>query len=368
MQATVDRPGLTEQVTAEDGSGPRVRRAWRRGAAYVLGIAVAVALPLAAFRGVDLRQSWDLLRGATAGLLLPAGGALLFSVCLRAWRWRSMLQTYADVRTRSCLSATFVGCLANNVLPLRLGELVRARSLRQLEGVSTATVLCTLAIERVADMIALTLLMVGSLALSLAGEHRDELAVAACLALAGCAAAIVVLGVGYQWRDGVSRLLTAPLRLVGHGLDVKAAELVKRFLTGMEVAASGRRLLHLGLLSLALWGTVVLFGYLVGEALHLGLGPAQYTVVLFTAAFAAVLPGAPGAVGTFHGLVCLGLYFVGVRDPAAALAYAAALHGIEWVLVNVTGAYFLLSDGLAIVGPNAAAGWGRPGPTPEPAR
>jgi uncharacterized protein (TIRG00374 family) len=348
-----DFAGRTDPAGRAGGAGGR------RWAAYAAGAALAVAVPVLAFQGVDVWQSWELVRGAASGLLLAAALSLVLAIGLRAWRWQAMLACYADVRTRSCLSATCVGYLANNLLPFRLGELVRARSLKQLEGVSTATALGTLAVERVADVIALTILMAGCVGLSLAGEARGELVLAAGATLACCAALILVLCVGYRRQDAVARGLSAPLGLLSRRLRERVRQAVKRFLAGLRVAGSYRQLGRLTLLSLGVWAMVVVTSYFVGQSLGLGLTPAHYTVVMFAAAFAAVIPAAPGAVGTFHGLACLGLYLVGVRDAAAALAFAALLHGLDWLLVSAAGAYFLIRDGLGFFAPR---------PTAEPAR
>jgi hypothetical protein len=41
---------------------------------------------------------------------------------------------------------------------------------------------------------------------------------------------------------------------------------------------------------------------------------------------------------------------VGVGSKEQGLAFGAVLHLVEWVLMNVTGAYFLIVDHLSLVG------------------
>src|SRR5204862_5789578 len=62
-------------------------------------------------------------------------------------------------------SATMIGFMANNLLPLRLGEFVRARALGRRENLSKTTVFATVVVERVVDMI--TLLAIFGIALLL---------------------------------------------------------------------------------------------------------------------------------------------------------------------------------------------------------
>ena len=51
------------------------------------------------------------------------------------------------------LGYTYIGYLANNVLPARLGELVRSHALGEGEGISRTTVLGTVVVERIVDTV-----------------------------------------------------------------------------------------------------------------------------------------------------------------------------------------------------------------------
>ena len=52
------------------------------------------------------------------------------------------------------LGYLLVGYLANNILPARLGELVRSHYLGDREGISRASALGTVVVERVVDLVA----------------------------------------------------------------------------------------------------------------------------------------------------------------------------------------------------------------------
>jgi uncharacterized protein (TIRG00374 family) len=324
------------------------RKKW---AALIAGVLLSVILPVLAFQGIDLSQSWRLALNCRLPELLAAGGFFLLSLGLRAWRWRFLLAAQGKARVRSCLSATCVGFLANNVLPFRLGELVRVRSLRQLEGIRAAKVLGTVAVERILDILALVFMLGIYLALSAGGMHRAELLVAGLIALALAAGLALALALGYWRRHWLQWLIATPLSWVSPRLAERASGLVERFFEGLQVFASWRQVFLVVALSGAVWGGSVFSCYFVGEALGLGLAAGHYVVVVFTVAFGAVIPAAPGAVGTYHGFARLGLYLLAVQSGEAALAYAVVLHALEWVLVNITGAYFLYADRLRVMAP-----------------
>ena len=63
----------------------------------------------------------------------------------------ALLAPIAPVPYRRVLGYTYIGYLANNVLPARLGELYRSHALGEGEGISRTTVLGTVVVERVVD-------------------------------------------------------------------------------------------------------------------------------------------------------------------------------------------------------------------------
>src|SRR5207247_73618 len=109
---------------------------------------VAIALILGQ---VDLARTADVLATAApvwVGLML----ALTFTDLLfRAWRWQRLLAPIHHVPYLRTLGYLGIGYFANNLLPARLGELVRSHYLGDREGISRATTLGTLFVERVVD-------------------------------------------------------------------------------------------------------------------------------------------------------------------------------------------------------------------------
>jgi uncharacterized protein (TIRG00374 family) len=311
-------------------------------------VILSVILPVLAFQGVNLAQSWETVLQCQGQYLLVGGGFFMLTLAVRSWRWHRMLAVHQPLAYRACLSATCVGYLANNVLPLRLSDLVRVGALRQLTGVSGSRSLGTVVIERVLDILTLDVFLGVYLILAAGGEHRSELLTAAGLALAGGLALVVVLALGYRWRHWFAWLAGAPVGCLHPSLGKRVSQMMGLILEGFQVFASPLQALRLLAMSAGLWGAAVGSYACVGAALHLGLGPLDFMVVVFAGAMGAIIPAAPGAVGTFHGFARLGLYLVGVHSAEQALAFAAVLHAWEWMLINVTGLYFLVADRLSL--------------------
>lgn len=344
MQTTVDSK-LVVALPLPARAAPLVTK---RRAALALGIVTSVLVPLLAFRGVNLAETGRLILASHLPALALGGCFFVGTLLVRSWRWYHLVAARQQVRGRSCLSATCVGLLANNVLPFRLGDLVRATVLQQIDRVSGAKVLATLFVERILDILTLVLFLGVYLMFAETGVHSSELSAAGLMALAGGIGLACLLAVGYRGRRWFARALAAPAAWLNPKLGAKVNELADRFLDGLNVFASPLQVLKVLGLSLALWGAAMGSYYFVGRAQGLDVPLGSFAVVLFATAFGAILPAAPGAIGTFHGFARLGLFLVGVRGTEQALAFATVLYAVEWVLVTLAGLYFLKRDGLRL--------------------
>ena len=68
-------------------------------------------------------------------------GGIVVDLLFRGLRWQRLLAPIHPVPYRRALGYLLIGYLANNLLPARLGELVRAHYLGDREGVSRTTTL-----------------------------------------------------------------------------------------------------------------------------------------------------------------------------------------------------------------------------------
>ena len=77
---------------------------------------------MAAFLGADYR------------LVVPAALATLTGYLLRTFRWQRIIRPVAPLPFGGAFSVLMMGFTANNLLPARLGEVVRAYLLRRKTG------------------------------------------------------------------------------------------------------------------------------------------------------------------------------------------------------------------------------------------
>src|SRR5699024_9317383 len=90
-----------------------------------LGIAISAFFLILAFRGQDFGEIRDSLRETNLWWALPALALYFAGVYLRAVRWRILLRPLVPRATsRQLFPVVVIGFMANNLLPLRAGEIV----------------------------------------------------------------------------------------------------------------------------------------------------------------------------------------------------------------------------------------------------
>jgi len=116
-----------------------------------IGIGISLVALALVIRQIDAASVAQVLSTAVPAWL---GVMLLFQlidIAVRGLRWERLLAPIHRVPYLRTLDYLLVGYLANNILPARLGELVRSHYLGDREGVSRTTTLGTVVVERVVD-------------------------------------------------------------------------------------------------------------------------------------------------------------------------------------------------------------------------
>ena len=303
-----------------------------------VGAGVGAACLWLTFRGTDLAAVAGMLARARWSPVVVAVLLVAATVIVVARRWQLLVDRAAPAgRLPPFVSAVVVGQMLNVLLPIRLGEAVRAYWIGCAEQQPIARVFAALLLERFADVVVLALGIVLLLVdLSLPPwARRSGLAALALSAVALAAAAAAA-----RWGPAVVRRLERPVPLLAHRLRrVFAAEggmAVDELRALGDWRASGR----VWTLSLLIVALAVATNYVLFSALGLALPPA-IALMLFVVLQVGVAPAStPGNLGVFHYLVVLVLTGFDV-DRAAAVAYAVVLHAVAYGPKIVCGALIM---------------------------
>jgi uncharacterized membrane protein YbhN (UPF0104 family) len=187
-----------------------------------------------------------------------------------------------------------VGYLANNVLPARLGELVRSHYLGDREGISRSATLGTVVVERVVDTVILVGIGAAAILVSQRPRRRRERDLVG-VAIAGCSVVALAVALAAHRLPGASQGGRFP-RTAGRGSWA--------WPRGCATACASRRCLKTiaaaAVLSVAAWSCTVVAVLAVGQSLGIQLTVGEGALLAAGTNLATAVPSGPGYLGTFE--------------------------------------------------------------------
>jgi len=315
----------------------------RAVARAVLGSAVSIVALALVLRSVDVDRTVAVLRAAAPTWIALVAVFITADVLVRAVRWRRLLAPIRSVAYRPMLGYLLVGYLANNVLPARLGELVRSHYLGDREGMSRTTTLGTVVVERVVDTaVVVAIAGVAILVLNVRGVVTDAVTVG--VAIAALLVVGLAVGVAAHRLPGSDAIAQRAARWP------RVGELGAKLRDGLAVAGRPRTLVEALALSVVAWGATLLAFAAAGQAVGLELRLGEAALLSSGVALASAIPAGPGYLGTYELAAVKIAEALGIPvDPAFAMALV--VHASILVLTSAGGAVGL-----------ARLGWRR---TPE---
>lgn len=304
-----------------------------------LGLLVSTGFLWLAFRNVPLEALGAALRQIDLGWLALTVLVSFAIMLLRALRWQIELKPLVAVPLGRLWVVTAVAYMAINVLPARLGEVVRPWLLSRREAVSFANVVGNLVVEKTMDaVVTLFYILIG---LATIDSLPDWVRTGAKFPAAAAALLVVVVLLLY-WRGEafVDRWVLAvlPERFAAGVRKVTGA-----IVAGMRVLPNPGLLLAVFLVSLVMWFLPILSSYLMIRAFDFPLPFSAAVVVFIFIGFGTALPGIPGMLGPYQYacILALGL-FTGADgkplvDEASALAYGLVLNAVQFLTIVAQG-------------------------------
>ena len=118
----------------------------------ILGTALGIGFLWLALRGQDLQEVFDVWARSDGSWLLVGTTIYATSLVVRVARWYCLLVVVVPARPQVVGEVLLVGTAMNNVLPARLGELIRADYGKRRLGATRSALLATIVVERLADL------------------------------------------------------------------------------------------------------------------------------------------------------------------------------------------------------------------------
>lgn len=380
-----------------------LRSRWRPGRLRtiqaVAGIGISAVLLWLALRGLDLGQTWEALRGANFWYLLPAVLIYFAGVAIRGLRWQRLLLPVERIPARQAIALLIVSYTVNNVVPARMGDVMRVFLLARETGIRKSASLATVVLERLLDVLAILAIIVACtvflswpsplltalrvaavLAIAAAGflilvaTHRSErsrhkqspsrtvvraLALTALLAvtlvtaivelrewipsnvmppLIGASILILIaaFGITVVARDYI---ISLPLRLsllLPRRMGYRIIGMVRSFVGGLQSLRSPQRLTEMIVLSLASWIVEGLTYYVVARSMGMDESVLIFLLTMGVINIFSAIPSSPGYIGPFEFAGKLVLTQFGIAAEMA-VAYLLLMHALLLLPVIVLG-------------------------------
>jgi glycosyltransferase 2 family protein len=307
---------------------PGTRRSRSLAVAALVGVPVSAVFMYLAIRGADLAAVWSTLQNARLAPLGLAVACMGLVYWLQAARWRRIAGT--SLSQRRYVEMVVAGVAVNNVLPGRVGDLLRARWVSR-GAFSGGRGVATVVLDRAFDILALAVFLLATLPFVTDEGWVDRIVVGTLFVLAALAAGLAAAR-SYTRRRPRGRR--------------RQRRLVRRFLRdtldGLSELMEAARPVPLIALSLAAWSVWAVAAILVARSVGVELSIVEAVFVTAALNLGVAIPSSPGFVGTYQWLGVSALALFGVSQEAG-LAFAIAMQAVWYVPTTLVGAALLVA-------------------------
>ncbi len=315
-----------------------------RSIQFWAGVAISGLFIALFLRTTHPRELKDAMEQANYWWLIPAVAVLFVAIIVRCLRWSILMRPLADISPWRLLPYAIIGYMANNLLPARAGEVVRAYVTGERENITRMGVLGTVAVERLFDGCVLVIMLLVSGAI--VGFDDGRLQAIAIVSSFIFLAALVGFYILTRTEERARKVIHFGLRLLPKRLEPLVEGIAESLVISLRSVHSAKTFSTVLVLSATAW-TIEAGSYAVlGQGFDLGVGFANYCLLLAAANLAIIVPTFFGGTGPFEWAAKLTLTGSGVAAPLAS-AYSVIAHAFVLIPTTIIGLIILWSYGLS---------------------
>ncbi len=299
----------------------------------VSGIVLSVLFLWLALKDVNFTDVSTAFANANLFLIIPLLLCNAVFYWLRAIRWSDILSPRYDISAAKLTPSLMAGAAGNNLLPVHAGEVVRIYLAGSQFNISNATVLASLVVERLMDMLAVLLIFSAA---TLIGDYPAAMTAAgsALLLFVFVVATICTLIVLYT--DASVQFIRHRLKWPAEKLRHKIADQMINLADGLSLLKEKKLLIKVIINSLVQWLLLAACVYFSFLAFDINADFWLAVVVVGLIVVGLTLPTVPGFFGTIEYCFVLGLTAAGI-DPSLAISAGIFYHIPQWFGVTVVG-------------------------------
>jgi glycosyltransferase 2 family protein len=318
---------------------------------HMVALLISATCIYVAFRGVNFREAAGILDKSRLRVLPLAG---FTSLCLavmwvRAWRWKYFYLPQHKATTGGLTTANLIGFMSNNILPLRIGEMVRAlMARRKVPGAPLSYTVATLFVERVFDTLCLLFYMIIPLLFS-RNFPPFVLKIGMLMTWVFFGGLLMLIVLRLKPRLVLSLALPPARRVFPAAFYLRFESFLHTFTEGLMILRNGPAMLKITALSLFHWWLVVFSYSLAFKGFSFDSLPwsAPY-VTLGLVGIGVALPSAPAFVGPIHAAIIYSLSDIYGIAKSMATGFAVVIHLLMMAPLTVVGLSLMWHEGLSI--------------------
>jgi len=298
------RAGAQAIIKAVDSAEKQQRRRIPKWLPQVLGYSLSAACLIWVLHGYPIADLGPTLRSLDWRWVLLAVLADLTVYVVHGWRWTVLLSPVSRLGLWRTVQAIYIGLFANEVLPLRTGEVIRCYLLAHWNDLRLSLVFASAAVERIIDgvwMLAAFMLT----ASFVRGIPRDLIILVQLLGVLLMACGGVLFWI-LKHRHHAHAVLS----------ESRWSATIRHIVEGLQLMGNPRSLGLTAAISLLYFGLQILSVFALMKAYGLDLSFWVAGGVLTLVRLSTVVPNAPGNLGLIN-LACvmaLGIFEVEKTD------------------------------------------------------
>jgi uncharacterized protein (TIRG00374 family) len=310
---------------------------------FVLEVLISSTLLVLALWGIDFSGLWKALRNANYLWLFPSAMSVILLLLLKAWRWQLLYYPEYRLPFGSVFTALSAGFFISNILPARLGEVLRVLLIVSEQPVGIARTTSTIIIEHLLDVATLIVFLIFLLPfISLPPILANVSKTLGILVIAG----IVVMIFISLWRNRLVLWMDNAPGCLSFLKKPAIYNFIIHLVDGFTVMRTHTGALIIGI-SLFGWLLVVVTAWSAAEALNLDVSTLAIMFAVVVTTLGMIVPSSPGYIGVFHYLVIISLNPFGVTKEIA-LALALLWHAVNYLTLSASGYIALWIHGTSL--------------------
>lgn len=310
-----------------------------------LGILFAIFFLWYALRETNFSDIGAALIQANYWYALPFIIIYILYFIAKAIRWSLLLKPIRRISLQEALPATVIGYMGNLFFPAYLGEFGRAYILSKQLKINYSSVLASIFLERIWDII--TLLAFVGIVLVLEEQLPEELTQAGYFISIAAIILITFVVIYTCWTKQLLKLIKPALFFLSINLQNKILIQLEKASSGLQSIKQPKLLFNIALSSILHWGLIGFCLYISLLAFNIQVPFSAAFIVLVLIVAGMTLPNTPGFFGTIQLCFVLGLQPYNV---SADIAFAASIfyHLTMYIFTLLIGFYYFHKIGMSL--------------------